>query len=228
MIFPGNTDYGLWTNQDFNTAPAVCQDGDLILTGSVGGVQQLYVVNSHGQFLNTLVKVHGAGMFCDAGNKFAYYSAGNSRDPSIWRVPLAGGPPFKLMSLSHQAPVVYSSDGKLAAYVVDDASRATATIINIDRRSIVRELQLINHARGTLPHFTRDGNALAFVEQQKQGFALVLQPIDGLEPRVLTALFKDPISDFGWSPSGNNLAIMWEHATSDVALIKDTATSSRK
>jgi Tol biopolymer transport system component len=111
---------------------------------------------------------------------------------------------------------------------LEDAGRATATIVDISQRSIVRELPLINHARGTLPHFSSDGDALAFVEQQKQGFALVLQPIDGLEPRVLTALFKDPISDFGWSPSGNYLAIMLEHATSDVALIKDESTSSRK
>ncbi len=218
LVFPAGThDWVLWDS----ATPAVCPDGDLILAGIVGGVQQIYLVNSHGLFLRTLVKTLGSGMFCDKENELVYYSDINSKDSSLWAVPLAGGVPRKLMPVPRDAPIVYSADGKFAAYMVDNGGRTTATIINLDRHRGVRDLPLVNHAQNTLPHFTPDGDALAFVEQQKEGFALALQPIDGSEPRILTSRFKDPISDFGWSPSGKTLAVMWEHATSDVLLVKD-------
>jgi serine/threonine protein kinase len=227
LIFPTRAGFQLWSSDTVNYSPAVCSDGQFILTGSVGGIEQLYLVNSRGQMVRTIVKTRGNGMFCDEGHQLAYYSDANFGDPSIWAVPLAGGTPHKLMSIPHVAPIVYSSDGKLAAYVLDSAGRSTATIFNLEGRKAVRDLALTNHAQGTLPHFNHDGSALAFVEQQKQGFALVSQPTNGSAPRILTNWFKDSISDFGWAPSGKTLAIMWDRSTSDVVLIKDKAAKPR-
>jgi Tol biopolymer transport system component len=228
VIFPpGDHEHGMWGSSTSNTSPAVCQDGDLILTGSVDGAFQLYLVDANRQFLRTLVKIRGGDMFCNPKNESAYYSEADSKEPSIWSVPLAGGSPRKLMSIPHAAPIVYSSDGRYAAYILDNGGRSIATILNLDQRKIMREIPLSNHAQGTLPHFTHDGGALAFVEQQKEGFALALQPIDGSAPRILTTWFKDPISEFDWSPSGKTLAIMWDRSTSDVALITDKSTKPR-
>jgi Tol biopolymer transport system component len=110
---------------------------------------------------------------------------------------------------------------------LDDAGSSKATIISIEQRKVVKELSLANHVKGTLPHFTPDGHALAFVEEQKQGFALAVSPLEGSAPRLLTTWFKASILDFGWSPSGKTLAIMWDHSTSDAALITDKSTKPR-
>jgi serine/threonine protein kinase len=227
LIFPMRAGYQLWSSDTLNTSPAVCPDGQFILTGSVGGIEQLYLVSSRGQMVRTIVKIRGNGVFCDQEHQLVYYADANSGDPSIWAVPLAGGTPHKLMSIPHVAPIVYSNDGKLAAYVLDKAGSSTATIINLDEHKAVRDLPLTGRAQGTLPHFNHDGSALAFVEQQKQGFALVSQPIDGSAPRLLTSWFKDSISDFEWAPSGKTLAIMWDRSTSDVALITDKSAKDR-
>jgi eukaryotic-like serine/threonine-protein kinase len=227
LILPLGASFGLEITDKVNMSPAVCPDGQFILTGSVGEIQQLYLVDSRGQMVRTIVKTRGNGMFCDQKHQLVNYLDASSGDPSIWAVPLAGGIPHKLMSIPRVAPMVYSNDGKLAAYVSDSSGRSTATIINLDERKSVRDLPLTGHVEGTLPHFNHDGDALAYVEQQKQGFALVSQPINGLAPRILTNWFKDPISDFGWAPSGKTLAIMWDRSTSDVALITDKATKPR-
>lgn len=228
LMFPSTVhEHRFWSSTSSNTTPAGCPNSQLLLTGSIDGVDQLYLVDSHGQFVRTILKTRGDAVFCDHDNKLAYYSDADSKDPSIWSVPLAGGASRKLMSIPNVAPIVYSIDGKNAAYVLDDAGSSKATIISIEQRKVVKELSLANHVKGTLPHFTPDGHALAFVEEQKQGFALAVSPLEGSAPRLLTTWFKASILDFGWSPSGKTLAIMWDHSTSDAALITDKSTKPR-
>jgi Tol biopolymer transport system component len=228
LVFPpGNHEFGFSTSSSSNTSPAVCPDGDIVLAGSVGGTDQIYLVDSHGHFVRTLVKMQGSGLFCSQENKLAYYSDTDPKDPSIWSVPLAGGAPLKVMSIPHAAAIVYSATGKIAAYLLDNGASSTATIMNLDQRKVVREIPIANHVHETLPHFTPDGSALAFVEQEMQGFALASQPISGSAPHILTTWFKDPIKDFGWSTSGKSLAIMWDRSTSDVALITDKSAKPR-
>jgi len=112
--------------------------------------------------------------------------------------------------------------------VLKNEGHTVATVISLEQRKVVRELPLANQAEGTLPHFAPDGKSLAFVEQQEQGFALAVQPLDGSAPRILTTWFKNPITDFGWSPSGKKLAILSERSTSNVALITDTSTKPKE
>jgi Tol biopolymer transport system component len=191
---------------------------------------QVYLMDEHGQYVRSLVKAKADAIFCDSTRKVAYYAAGEAGDEknrAIWSVPLAGGTPQKLMPLSHVASMVYSADGTRAAYIVREGDKATATIIDLDRRSVAREIPLADVAPGTLPHFTPDGKVLAFVEQQPQGFALAAQPLDGTPARLITTWFKSPILDFGWSPGGKTLAILWDRSTSDAAVIEDTSKESR-
>jgi hypothetical protein len=227
LMLPIGEGVMFWSSDSVNTSPAACIDGQFILTGSVGEIEQLYLVNPQGQMVRTIVKARGSGVYCDQAHQSVYYLAAGSSDSSIWTVPLAGGTPHKLISIPHAAPIVYSSDGRLAAYVLDNAGHPTATIINLDRRQVLRDLPLASHSHGTLPHFNHDASALVFVQQQSQGFALASQPLDGSAPRILTSWFKNPISDFGWSPSGKNLAILWDRSTSDVALIRDNSAKPK-
>ena len=224
LEFPPSIPYhGMWSSSASNTSPAICANGQILFTGSLGDDNQLYLVDPHGQFVRALVKTRADAMFCDSANQMAYYADGDEKNRAIWSLPLAGGAPRKIMSLAKAAPMVHSGNGALVAYVIHEGEKATATIVNLNQHAVVRELRLANHAYDTLPHFTPDGKALAYVEQQPQGYALAAQPLDGAPVRVLTLWFKTPVLDFGWSPQRKTLAILWDRSTSDAALIKDTS-----
>jgi len=222
LIMPRETqETGFSDNRLWNTAPTVCHDGRIIIIGALDWIGQLFMVDSHGRFIKTLIKTAGAGdTFCSQKNESVYYAILDSPDPAIWSLSLAGGTPHKLMPISHIAPIAYSADGELAVYLASDAGDS-ARIVNLDQHEVVRDLPLTNHAQGTLLRFSPDKKSVIYVEQQKQGYALVLQPLDGSAPHRLTDWFRNPVTDFNWSPSGKTLAILWEHSTSDVALITD-------
>ena len=228
LKFPaGHHTWASLASSGSNMTPAACPGGEIIVTGIIDGVDQIYVMNSHGQFVKTLVKTKGSAMFCDRQSRSVYYFEGESKEPAIWSVPLAGGTPSKLMSIPEEAVIVYSSDGRFAAYVAGDAGNSTATLLDLDHRKVIRKIPLSKYVVDTLPHFTPEGRGLAYVEQQSQGFALAVQPLDGSAPRQMTTWFKAPIQDFGWSPSGRTLAIAWDRSTSDVALITDKSAKPK-
>jgi hypothetical protein len=152
-------------------------------------------------------------------NELEYYSESDSKEPAILSTHQDAH--RRIFSLPRPVPVVYAPRGKLAAFVLDEAGHSTVTLVNLEERKAAGEFRLEDHVHGTPLHFTVDGKALGFVEQSKNGFSIGLQPLDGSPARQLTRWFKDPITDFGWSPSGKFLAIMWDRSTSDVALITD-------
>jgi hypothetical protein len=66
------------------------------------------------------------------------------------------------------------------------------------------------------------------VKEGDQGFALIARPLDSSPTRTISAWFKKPIQDFGWSPSGKSLAILLDRSTSDVAVITDKSAKDQK
>lgn len=226
MMFPQSA-HGvtMWTLDSISTFPSVCPDGKIIFSGQIGPEYQIYLVDSHGQFEKTLVKTdHPSGnAYCNMNNELEYYSESDSKEPAI--LSTHQDAPRRVFSLPRLVPVSYASRGKLAAFVLDDSGHSTATLVSLEERKAVGEFRLTDHVHGTPLHFTADGKALGFIEQGKNGFAIALQPLDGSPSRPLTGWFKDPITDFGWSPSGKFLAIMWDRSTSDVALITDKSAN---
>jgi Tol biopolymer transport system component len=133
-----------------------------------------------------------------------------------------------VVAIPDAGPVVYSKDGKYAAYLAGDADSYKARLVDIAQRRVVKELFLSNHVKQTLPHFTPDGKALAFVAHENDGFVLAFRPLDGGKIYFAPTSSKAPIADFGWSPGGRSLAILSDHSTSDVAILIDSTASSRK
>ena len=225
---PRTHESDLWGSDSLNTAPALCGDGQFILTGSFDKKDQLFIVNSQGQFMRTLIEVRAGNFFCKQESNLLYYSIDTTSDPAIWRVPLSGGNPQKVVALPALAPVVYSVDGKYAAWILTGAGSSTASIVDLGLGKLVRNIALANFVRDTLPHFTRDGKDLAFVQLGEEGYTIVGQPVDGSPPHQLAGWFKDQISDFGWSPSGKILAILSAHSSSNVAVISDESSKSSR
>jgi hypothetical protein len=51
--------------------------------------------------------------------------------------------------------------------------------------------------------------------------------MDGSPSNVIANLGREPIKDFGWSPSGKELAVLRSISTSDVVLITDTSAKGK-
>ena len=214
----------------WGSTPALCPNGDLILSEVLDRDYQLFLNDAHSQFLRTLIKTRADYMFCNQAANRAYYIASESGSDAtfLWSVSLEGGKPNKLMAIPDAVPLVYSKDGKYAAYLVGDSDSSKARLIDIAQRKVISDLALDGHAKQTLPHFTPDGKALAFVSQQNDGFALAFQPLNGGRIYFAPTRSKAPILDFGWSPSGKSLAILSDHSTSDVAILTDSSAADKK
>ena len=222
LKFPAEVqEHGSWSSSEVNPTSAPCSSDLILIAGDLDGVDQLYLIDTNGQFVKTLLKTWANSMFCSQGDGLVYYVDRSVNDPAIWSMRLAGDTTHKVMPLSHFAPVVYSSDGKQAAYVSEQGGRATAVIIDLNQHKIAGELPLPGFVHGSLPHFTPDRRSLAFVRQEKDVFTLALAPLDGSTPRSFPKSFDKSILDFGWSPSGKRLAILWDASTSDGAVLTD-------
>jgi Tol biopolymer transport system component len=202
----------------------------MILSEWLDDEYQLFLNDSRSQFLRTLVKTQGNYMYCNQAANLAYYSAPESGSDRtfLWSVPLSGGQAARLMAIPNAGPLAYSNDGKYAVYAAGDSSNSTGRLIDIAQRKVVKEFVLANYVPYTLPHFTPDGKAIAFITQLDDGFGLAFEPLSGEKIYFAPTRSKAPILDFGWSPSGKSLAILTDHSTSDVAILTDLSASTKK
>ncbi len=161
---------------------------------------------------------------CLADGKTVNYSVFEDKRNAGWSVPLDGGTPKKLFAGEGGFPVRYSLDGHYALH-----GKATADE-NESLTWVLRDLTVPNSVRDISPDirfsfsntaFMPDSKALVYGIQQGGGEAILAQPLDGSPSHVLVDFVPSRIRDFAWSPSGDQLAVLREHSTSDVVLITD-------
>ena len=75
---------------------------------------------------------------------------------------------------------------------------------------------------GAASALTPDSRALVYSVRRDGGVTLLYQPLDGSAPHTLIDAGA-AINDFGWSPSGKQLAVARVRSSSDVVLITDQA-----
>ncbi len=68
--------------------------------------------------------------------------------------------------------------------------------------------------------FTPDGKNIAYDAMQGESGQIMIQPLDGAEPFVLTEFQNDEIFSFDWSPDGKYFAVIRGKQLSDAVLIK--------
>ena len=79
-----------------------------------------------------------------------------------------------------------------------------------------------NAYTGNSIHFTPDGNAVAYVIEEKDVDNVWIQPLDGSKGHQLTNFTSETISDFHWSPDGKTLALLRGQTQSDVVLLRQS------
>ena len=222
--------------------PAVCGNGRYIvfrMRGHEGSpLGRLWRVDADGSNLKQLTDGQsGGGAVCSPGGKLVYYFDGKS---SHWsRIPLEGGtaeavnlslpkggatfpisgisPDDRLLVAFTSTPDPATNTYKKKILIAKTDSPGTAiSILDADPR--------INVTNGGFPHFTPDGQALAYtVSSENNADNVWLQPLDGKPGQQITQFTSDSIFGFGWSPDGKKLAVGRGHGESDVVLLRDTS-----
>jgi Tol biopolymer transport system component len=73
----------------------------------------------------------------------------------------------------------------------------------------------------TPPRFHPDGRGVVKTVLRNGERTLLYQPLDGSAPHTLIDPVQESIYDFGWSPSGKQLAVLRGKTSSDVVMITD-------
>jgi len=138
----------------------------------------------------------------------------------IWKAPAAGGAPERLTDSLTMRPAV-SPDGRLLAYVYMDEKGWGIAAVTLDRNQAPKKFPFPSTVESRVFRWTPDGEALAYIANEKGASNIWLQPLSGERPRQLTNFKAGKLLSFAWSRDGQWSAYMRHRATSDVVLLKD-------
>jgi len=221
----------LTSNMKRNYAPAVSPDNRFIVFHSNrSGVFQIWRIGRDGSNPVQLTFGNSESHWpqFSADGKFVIYQhfeAGVSA--TIWRIPIEGGTPAKVIEGFAVRPAV-SPDGKWLSYWHNDGQANTPWrlgLFSLESGKQVRTFDMAPTVQirwDTLLRWSSDSRSLTFVDNRGGLENLWAQPIDGGPARQLTDFKDRDIFSFDWSRDGN-LATSKGVITSDVVLITDAS-----
>lgn len=115
-----------------------------------------------------------------------------------------------------------SRDTKLAGYlhVETNGYKYTVNVAELDTGRILYQVPLETSDLGK-GRFSPDDKALVSTVLRSGGHSLLYQPLDDSASRQFVDPTSETISDFGWSPSRKQFAVLRVKSSSDVGLITD-------
>jgi len=151
---------------------------------------------------------------------FPEWSPGIGGTPTLWKVPIDGGEPIRIIDRASSLPQV-SPDGTLIAYVrlVEDQLTTRPSGIDVmpfDGGPPLRAFDIPPQQVQWAP----DGKSLIYRKSDRGVGNLWRQPIDGGPAAQLTSFTAEEIFDFALSREGQ-LAISRGRSLSDVVLIRN-------
>jgi eukaryotic-like serine/threonine-protein kinase len=214
---------------DLGYSVAACPDGHILFTGfpKGGGQARLFRMNADG---GDLVQLTTSGIArtpsCSLDSKVAYFSLRTGTNISLWSIPVAGGTPKQLLPPDNYLGVGVSADGKLAYLLVFRGQENAVQIVDLASGHAQPPFVFDQSLLGAI-HHTPDNRAIVTTALRDGGNILLYQPIDGSASHALLAPTPETIRDFGWSPSGKQLAVARVKSSSDVVLITDQAGNGK-
>jgi serine/threonine protein kinase/tricorn protease-like protein len=234
--FTGNPD--IWTmNADgsdrrqltldlhLDSQPSVTLDGRYVIFGSMrSGIESLWRMNSDGSAQTLLVSdAKREPLAVNNDGKMVYYHSTFDGTAAMYRVPVEGGQPEKVIAGKY-FPSAVSPDGKLlaASFRREGSKNYQIIILTIDEQvpRIVREFKPAEGA--DLPNWLRwspDGKSIAYIVTQKGTGNLFSQPIEGGSAAQLTNFTSNRIYSFDFSPDGKQLICARGELSGYVALL---------
>jgi Tol biopolymer transport system component/DNA-binding winged helix-turn-helix (wHTH) protein len=144
-------------------------------------------------------------------------------EPSLWRVAAAGGVAQQLAdnsALQQQRPAI-SPDGRSLAYVYLDDKGWGLAVCALEDSTASRKFSFPANVKSRVFRWTPDGQALAYIVNEKGAANIWLQPLSGAPPSQLTDFKAGQLLTFAWSRDGQWLTYVRQSATSDVVLLRE-------
>jgi Tol biopolymer transport system component len=188
---------------------------------------QIMRVDTNDADIATLASGDVGSMVCSPDGKYVFYEQ-LGPPHIITRIPVEGGPSVEIAKVLGEFLVgrlSISPDGKRLAYPYEEYSPAPIlklAVISADGGSTLNILTAPGgaYAYGSLL-WSPDGEGLQYILTQNGASNIWEQPINGGEPRQLTAFDSGKIFDFHWSIDGKRLLFTRGEISSDAVLIND-------
>ncbi len=206
-----------------------CPDGHILFAGFPKGATEAWVFRMDADGGN-IVQLASGGITpapgCSSDGREVYYFVEENQmsKASLWSVPLSGGTPRQILPAEATLFYAISPDGRMAAWTID-LPKARWNIFDLTSGHAVSQIPLDTSDMGSEDassvRFSPDNRAAVYSVLRNGGRTLLYQPLDGSAPHPLLDPAQEVIPDFGWSPSGKQLALVRQKSSSDVVLIKD-------
>jgi eukaryotic-like serine/threonine-protein kinase len=150
-------------------------------------------------------------------------------EAGVWMMPIAGGTPKQVLPPSVYNSADISQDATLAGYLHIESGNNYNYSIRVAELATGRQLYQVPLDRSDLNvgHLSPDDKALVATVLRNGGHSLLYQPLDGSPTHQFVDPMSETITDFRWSPSGKQLALLRVKSSSDVVLITDQAAKAR-
>lgn len=221
---PNSTEQRQLTNDPaVDKTPAVTYDNRyVVFTSNRTGTFQLWRMNVDGS--NQIQLTNGSSAdhaSISPDGKWVIYNT--TEDWHMWRIPIEGGEPVRLVDHPAYFPAV-SPDGKTIACLERNEPKSDFSIVIIAFEG-GQHLKRIDFTGGGLSgtriQWWPDGRALVYAADRIGPTALIKQSLDGGPPQEIVDFGADELFDFGYSSDGKFLAVtrgVWQH---DMVLISD-------
>ena len=144
----------------------------------------------------------------------------SSTDHSLYRVPLEGGEPERVVGKAVGASAV-SPDRKLIAYFSQGKESWGITVASFEGGSLIRKFEIGSHSlNNSSLKWMPDAKALLYAASSDGIGNVWMQPLDSSAPKKVTAFKSDGLFRFDVSSDGENLVCArggWKH---DIVLIR--------
>ena len=207
------------TTEQLTGEPAPCGDGrHLVFLSFRAGTPHIFRSDLDGGNIRQLT--NGETEYypsCSPDGSFLTYSSQEARNLGVWRLPIDGGTPVRIWD--HRSLMTsISPDGKSVLIKDDEALRIIPSgggqpIRSFDRSS--------GPGSSLVVQWSADGASLLYV-QTSGGVSNVWRfPLEGSDPKPVTAFTSQRITSIAVAPDGKGLVLARGTISSDVVLIRD-------
>jgi len=193
----------------YTSRPAFSPDGNFLASACVltGGVEKIYVQTPDGKHAREVAGATSSEGFTGIAWAADSQSLLYSSDLHLWRVPLAGGKPEKLLFAQDVAsPAVARTGNRLAYAQVSNSSSIWRLELGSQAKPAGPATKIISYSRGDRdPHISPDGKYIAFLSGRSGSSEVWVCDRDASNPVQLTFFGGSRIGRTSWSPDSRRI-----------------------
>lgn len=212
------------TTEGLTGKPAPCgDDRSMVFLSYRAGTPHIWRSDLDGGNVRQLTNGEGEwGPSCSPDGSWLTYESPSAPDPKsrgVWRMSMDGGGSIQISDQPGGWARI-SPDGK--SILVGDASKPNVSIVPAGGGQPIRNFDRVSELGDPgVVEWSADGAALFYVKSAGGVSNIWRRPLDGGEPKQLTAFTSQRITSFALSRDGKRLAVARGATNSDVVLIRD-------